>query len=124
MPFRDYTPTLRPTPALADRGACTLTFAKKMMTRLAASFLAASVLSSCAILTKQQRHVVAQAELIRSAPIKRDKIINVFGLKDIKSQRLDGSVRGGRMYFTETWEHRSGLSIKAFDSEYVGAMRY
>lgn len=30
MPFRDYTPTLRPTPALADRGACTLTFSKEM----------------------------------------------------------------------------------------------
>jgi hypothetical protein len=26
------------------------------------------------------------------------------------------------MYFTEIWEHGSGLSFKAWDSEYVGAV--
>lgn len=93
------------------------------MTRLVATFLAATILPSCTILTKQQQKVVAQAESIGVAPIRRDKIIKVFGLNDIPSQRLDGSVRGGRMYFTETWEHSSGLSIKAFDSEYVGELK-
>ena len=66
--------------------------------------------------------MVAQAESIGAPPISRTKFLAAFGLEGQPGQRLDGSVRGRRMSFTETWEHASGLTITAYDSEYLGAI--
>ncbi len=95
---------------------------KKKITRFIAALTTAGLVSSCTLLTKQQQQVIAKAESIGTAPIRREKIVTVFDLKEIPSTRFGGSVRSGRMYFSETWQHPSGLSIIAFDSEYVGPL--
>lgn len=41
-------------------------------------------------------------------------------ISGISSEHVGGGVRGGRMSFLETWQHPSGLTITAYDSEYVG----
>lgn len=92
------------------------------MTRFIAALTTAGLISSCTVLTKQQQQVIAKAESIGTAPIRREKIVTVFDLKEIPSERSGGIVGSGRMYFSETWQHPSGLSIIAFDSEYVGPL--
>jgi hypothetical protein len=46
----------------------------------------------------------------------------MLGIGDISSQQISGGVRGGRMSFIETWQHPSGLTVTAYDSEYVGEL--
>ena len=60
---------------------------------------------------------------LAAVPFKREELLSAFGVEDRPSQRLDGSLRSSRMSFTETWEHPSGLTITAYDSEYAGDLK-
>ena len=93
-----------------------------MIARSTLAALAAMILAGCGSLTEDQTHVLAEARAINRYPVKREVLLGALGLKGLPSQRLDGSVRSRRMSFTESWEHRSGLTVTAFDSEYVGKL--
>ena len=82
--------------------------------------VACSLITGCYSLTDDQQRVLTQARSVGPAPVKRTKLQTSFDLEQAASQRSHGGVRGGRMVFTEVWQHKSGLTITAYDSEYVG----
>jgi len=85
-----------------------------------AFILAFAVLTSCSGPKNEQERLVAQARSVQHIPVKRGVFVASLGLEGLPSHRFGGSIRGGRMIFMESWEHSSGLTIKAWDSEYVG----
>jgi hypothetical protein len=98
------------------------TFAKKVIVRATFAAPAALILAGCCRLTEDQEHLLGAARAINRYPVKRQVLLSRLGLEGLPSQRLDGSVRSRRMSFTESWEHGSGLTILAFDSEYAGGL--
>ena len=40
----------------------------------------------------------------------------------ISGRRFGGGIRNGYIILEESWEHTSGLTVSAFDAEYVGAI--
>jgi hypothetical protein len=82
--------------------------------------VACSLITGCYSLTDDQQRVLTQARSVGPAPVRRTKLLTSLDLEQAASQRIDGGVRGGRMAFTEVWRHKSGLTITAYDSEYVG----
>ena len=75
---------------------------------------------SCTNLTPQQSLLVEKAQAIEIYPVTRKTLIKTLDLREVQSQTLGGGMRGGRATFTEHWTHPCGLSILAYDSEYVG----
>ena len=108
--------------ALPPRGFGALLRSAQMIRHTLAIVLAFAVSSGCSTPRTDQEQVLAEARALRNIPVKRSALVSSLGLEDLKSERFGGSIRGGRMYFTEIWEHGSGLTIKAWDSEYVGAV--
>jgi hypothetical protein len=91
-----------------------------MIIRTFIILVACSLIVGCYSLTDDQQRVLTQARSVGPVPVKRAKLLTTLDLKQDASQRLNGGVRGGRMTFTENWQHKSGLTITAYDSEYVG----
>jgi hypothetical protein len=77
----------------------------------------------CSTISKEQQQVVAHVTRIGRYPVSRAAIIKLFDLGAIHSERVSGGVRGGQMWFTETWTLPSGLKLTGWDSEDVGAIR-
>jgi hypothetical protein len=77
----------------------------------------------CSTVLKEQQQVVDRASRIGRYPVSRDAMIKVFNLGAIHSERASGDVRGGQMWFTETWLLPSGLKATGWDSEYVGTLK-
>jgi hypothetical protein len=77
----------------------------------------------CSTVSKEQQQVVDRVARFGRYPVSRAAIIKVFDLGAIHSERVSGGVRGGQMWFTETWTLPSGLKLTGWDSEYVGEIR-
>ena len=101
-------------------GGRTSNVRQKMVIRPYVILVACSLLMGCYSLTDDQQRVLTQARSVGPAPVKRSKLLTTLDLAQEASQRSHGGVRGGRMAFTEIWQHKSGLTITAYDSEYVG----
>jgi len=93
-----------------------------MLTRITAALLAASLLASCASTTPEQNRLLVQARSIGSPPFKRSALVKGLGLEGLKSQQIVGGIRSGQISVSETWDHPSGLTIDAYDWEYVGSV--
>ena len=99
-----------------------LTFAINMIRCITVSLLTALSFAGCTNLTEEQEGMLEKARLVQNFPVKRSSLVSILEIGDISSEQLGGGVRGGRMSFIETWQHPSGLTITAYDSEYVGDM--
>lgn len=91
--------------------------------RLLLSIIPMLIACGCSTVSKEQKQVVDRISGIGRYPVSRAAIIKVFDLGSIHSERVSGGVRGGQMWFTETWELPSGLRLTGWDSEYVGAIK-
>jgi len=92
----------------------------KDMHRVLAIILTTVFSWGCSGPGNDQEQLLAGARSVRQLPVKRAVLMASLGLDGLKSERYGGSIRGGRMFFMESWQHGSGLSVKAWDSEYVG----
>ena len=78
---------------------------------------------SCSSVSKDQKLVIDQVSLIHKFPVSRSTLTKSLNLDSIQSERIDGGVRGGHMWFIETWQLPTGTKVTGWDSEYVGAMK-
>ena len=93
-----------------------------MKTYIQLLLVVASCIVSCSVNSKDKRLVIERAKSIQSFPVSRSQLITTFNLDSIQSERMDGSVRGGRMIFIESWMHPSGLKVTGYTSEHVGPL--
>jgi hypothetical protein len=90
-----------------------------MIQRNLAIALAFATLTGCQGPKNEQERLVAQARSVQHLPVKRAEFMAFLGLEGLPSRRFGGSIRSGRMIFMESWNHGAGLTVKAWDSEYV-----
>lgn len=92
------------------------------MHRVLALIFSTLVSWGCSSSRKDQEQLLAGAKSVHQLPVERSVLVASLGLGGLKSERYGGSIRGGRMFFMESWQHGSGLTVKAWDSEYVGVI--
>ena len=91
-----------------------------MLIRIILSVLAISSISSCSNINTEQHRVISQIYKIDAFPVSRTTLVNALELESIPSNRVSGGVRGGRIWYLETWTLPNGSKVTAWDSEYVG----
>ena len=77
----------------------------------------------CGSISKDQQNVINCVARLGPYPVSRSTVIKDLNLMSLESERTGGRVPGGFMWFLESWNLPTGLEVKAFDSEYVGAMK-
>lgn len=92
-----------------------------MIVRLSLVLICVLVFIGCKNSQDDQAQLLNEARSINLYPVNRYDLLDGLGLEGLPSQRDGGSIRNGRMSFTESWEHSSGLTVIAYDSENVGA---
>ena len=79
--------------------------------------------TSCVMLSPEEKNVITKARMIHHYPIGRTELIETLGLDRASGERSGGGIRSGQMIFKESWTTLSGLTICAFDCEYVGPIQ-
>ena len=69
-----------------------------------------------------QKQLLHTARAINNFPVKRETFISTLSLEE-NSSRRSSSIIGHGLFYRETWEHESGLSITATDAEHAN-LRY
>lgn len=76
---------------------------------------------SCATMSPHEMDIVNRAKTIQKNPVPRKTLIKTLGLQSFPSEPLSGgSMRGGNMLFNETWTLASGITLIAYDREFIG----
>lgn len=94
-----------------------------MITRIAISIAVAMSMTGCVMLSSEEEKLITNARLIHHQPVSRKELVTALHLSPDSGQRGGGSMRSGQMIFEESWTHSSGLTVRAFDSEWVGPIR-
>lgn len=80
----------------------------------------AILMPGCIVLSSAEKNLITRARLIHHQPVTRTEFITALGLDPDSGQRGGGSMRSGQMIFEESWRDSSGLTVRAFDCEWVG----
>jgi hypothetical protein len=91
-----------------------------MITRISISVAVAMSLTGCVMLSSEEEKLITSARLIHHQPVSRTELVTALHLAPDSAQRGDGNMRSGQMIFEESWTHSSGLTVRAFDCEWVG----
>ena len=90
------------------------------MTRFLLILAHVAIFSGCARISDDEAQLLTMAKGINRFPVQRTELITTLGLNGGSSEGSGGGIRSGHMHFFETWHHPSGLTVVAYDSEYVG----
>jgi hypothetical protein len=128
MPTQEQEPAIKSCVATGDKlrsgfgaisaGATTFIVRQRMI-RLLASLILVATSSGCARISDDEARLLAQAKSVQHFPILRSTLLTTLGLHEAQSERTGGRIRSGHIQFSETWQLQSGLSVIAYDSQYV-----
>jgi hypothetical protein len=76
--------------------------------------------SGCKKVPSEEEHLLKLAESIHRFPIQRSALLKGLDLSELSSGGLNLGIRSGNALISETWHHRSGLTVTAYHSEFVG----
>ncbi|MEK7951802.1 hypothetical protein [Luteolibacter soli] len=79
-------------------------------------------LSACTGLSPEKEAVITKARLIRDFPVSRATLLASLGIEKPIGQRSEGSIGRSWASHMETWQHATGLTITAYDHEFVPAI--
>ena len=72
------------------------------------------------MMSSEEKAVIAKARSLNHFPVGRNELVHTLALDPESGQRFGGGIRNGYMILEESWKCAPGLTVRAFDTEYIG----